>query len=55
MIEIASALEHHLHAALPHLSRTAQAIVDVIRLRQGKVGRAARAGVRRCAIGRSDG
>lgn len=38
MIEIASALEHHLHAALPHVSRTAQAIVDVIRLRQGKVG-----------------
>jgi hypothetical protein len=38
MIEIASALEHHLHAVLPHVSRTAQAIVNVIRLRQGKVG-----------------
>lgn len=38
MIEVAGALEHHLHAVLPHLSRTAQAIVDVIRVRQGKVG-----------------
>jgi hypothetical protein len=38
MIEVASALEHHLHAVLPHLSRGARVIVDVIRLRQGKVG-----------------
>jgi len=38
MIEVASALEHHLHAVLPHLSRGARVIVDVIRLRQGNVG-----------------